>query len=205
MESKAPKASPGWYPTPGGGQRYWDGNSWLDIPLPESTGKAEPKGFRPDGKFIAILLVALGTIALLVIAVIVGLNAQAEAEKQRVVAAQQAEQKRIQDAEDKRIRDEEEARQALLTQRQALVDELETFLNDTVVPEHISKRFVRGTPLGVQCSPVAGGSLSDTTEESSSLECFASLEDNGNGTFSGRYYDVTYNWTTGYRTWTLRN
>ena len=205
MESRAPKASPGWYPTPGGGQRYWDGNSWLDIPLPESIVKAEPKGFRPDGKLIAIVLGTLATIALLVLAVLTGLNAQAEAERQRVVAAQQVEQKRIQDAEDKRIRDEETAKQAVLTERQARVDELETFLNDTVVPDHISKRLVRGTPLGVQCSPVAGGSLSDTTEESSSIECFASLKDNGNGTFNGEYYDVTYNWTTGYRTWQLRD
>jgi hypothetical protein len=205
MDSKAPKASPGWYPTPGGGQKYWDGNSWLDIPLPENVGKAETKGFRPDAKFIAIFLVALGTIALLVIAVIAGVNAQAEAEKQRVVAAQQAEQKKVKEAEDKRIRDEEAAKEAVLTERQARVDELETFLNDTVVPDHISKRLISGTPLGVQCSPVAGGSLSDTTEESTSIECFASLKDNGNGTFNGEYYDVTYNWTTGYRTWQLRD
>lgn len=30
----ASKAAPGWYPVPGGGQQYWDGERWLDIPMP---------------------------------------------------------------------------------------------------------------------------------------------------------------------------
>jgi uncharacterized protein HemX len=34
MEELPPAAPAGWYPSPEGGQRYWDGKNWLAIPAP---------------------------------------------------------------------------------------------------------------------------------------------------------------------------
>lgn len=44
-----PPAPPGWYPHPGGGQRYWDGTAWLETPpvdAPASPPASGPK--KPD-------------------------------------------------------------------------------------------------------------------------------------------------------------
>lgn len=35
-------APAGWYPTPDGQQRYWDGSTWLDTPPPPAAGGATP-------------------------------------------------------------------------------------------------------------------------------------------------------------------
>lgn len=43
-DDTAPAARAGWYPTPEGGQRYWDGARWLDLsapPAPEPTASIE--------------------------------------------------------------------------------------------------------------------------------------------------------------------
>lgn len=46
----------GWYPSPDGGQRYWNGSAWLDLPAPDATGTAKRRFAK---KPIIITLVAL--------------------------------------------------------------------------------------------------------------------------------------------------
>lgn len=38
----APGAPAGWYPLPGGGQRYWDGRAWVGDPVPTRKRPQEP-------------------------------------------------------------------------------------------------------------------------------------------------------------------
>lgn len=38
----APDAPAGWYPLPGGGQRYWDGHAWVGDPVPSTRRPEEP-------------------------------------------------------------------------------------------------------------------------------------------------------------------
>lgn len=199
IDDSAPKAAPGWYPSPTGGQRYWDGNAWLNIPAPEtstigqSTQQTQPVNRKILIGGAALVIVVVGII-------MISSNVQQENARQeeiRIQASQQAE-------EDAAVAREKSAAEAETTRRQGLVDDLEVYLNDNVIPDHIQKRLITGSPLGVICDPVAGGSLSDTTEETTAFQCFAQLEDNGNGSYLGRYYDVTYNWTTGHYSWDLR-
>jgi cell division protein FtsB len=147
----------------------------------------------------SILVVLGGTIGTILM--------QAELQRQEAVAAQEAEDAKIraaQEAEDAKIRAAEKAKNDLVRERQGLIDELEVLLNDTVIPDHIDRGLISGSPLGVYCSPVGGGSLSDSTQTTTVLECFAQLVDNGNGTYNGRFYDATYDWSDGRYSWNLR-
>lgn len=199
-DDSAPKAAPGWYPSPTGGQRYWDGNVWLDIPAPEPSAPVQEQQQVKQINRKAIFAFSAVAIAIVAIVMISSSVQQENArqEELRIQAAQQAQEAAA-------AAKEKAAAQAEVKRRQGLVDDLEVFLNDTVIPDHIQKRLINGSPMGVICDPVAGGSLSDTTEETTAFQCFAQLEDNGNGTHLGRYYDVTYNWTTGHYSWDLRD
>lgn len=41
-DEHGPAAPAGWYPTPDGGQRYWDGAQWLELPAPDTAVATEP-------------------------------------------------------------------------------------------------------------------------------------------------------------------
>ena len=197
----APKAVPGWYPTPSGGQRYWDGNTWLDIPEPQQEGMS-PKPENPANR--KMIIIGISVVVALIAIFLINSNVQQENARQeqiRIEASQQTKAEADQAAEEAK---EKAAVEAEKTRRQGLIEELEKYLNETVVPDHIQKRLISGTPFGVNCDPVAGGSLSDTSEETTALQCFAQLVENGDGSYRGSFYDVTYNWTTGYYTWDLR-
>ena len=58
---KAP-APAGWYPDPQGGQRYWDGTTWLDFPDPASDADpVEPRSrFRKRVILLTLLVGAAG-------------------------------------------------------------------------------------------------------------------------------------------------
>lgn len=62
----APPPPSGWYPDPsGGGQRYWDGNRWTDLPPPPSP-KTSPKKSRGSsiGKFLFAVVAIIALAAL---------------------------------------------------------------------------------------------------------------------------------------------
>lgn len=66
-ESSAPIASPGWYPSSKGGQRYWDGKTWLDVPEPSaSTTPRIPEEAKLKLKPRIIIGVIISTIVLIV-------------------------------------------------------------------------------------------------------------------------------------------
>lgn len=46
MHEHENRAAPGWYPTPSGEQRYWDGNQWLALPPPEVSQIVPAPGSR---------------------------------------------------------------------------------------------------------------------------------------------------------------
>lgn len=47
----------GWYSTPSGEQRYWDGEKWLDLPPPRSEGTGAPQ--RRGWVLTAVLIVVV--------------------------------------------------------------------------------------------------------------------------------------------------
>lgn len=60
MTSEQPPVPPGWYPTPDGQQRYWDGTGWTEQIAP-SAGAAEPSsahGADPTGDERSVAMMA---------------------------------------------------------------------------------------------------------------------------------------------------
>lgn len=70
-------SAPGWYPSPSGGRRYWDGKKWLDLPDPDATpstdspmgrssipSKPPPSRATRWGVIIVIVLVVGGCAAM---------------------------------------------------------------------------------------------------------------------------------------------
>jgi hypothetical protein len=66
MTDDAPSAPAGWYPAPDGGQRYWDGAEWQNLPGPApqygSTYSGQESGMRRLPVILAA--VALATVGL---------------------------------------------------------------------------------------------------------------------------------------------
>src|SRR5699024_4178598 len=64
----------------------------------------------------------------------------------------------------------------------------------TMAEEDLEDGLIEGDEVSeVSCSPVAGGSVGDLDQETTALQCFASTEENDDGTWSGYYYDSTVN------------
>lgn len=79
MSDNVEPAAAGWYPTPDGEQRYWDGTSWLDIPAPPTapqtpvTATNDAATSQPPKTTRRPLLVALSAVgAVVVVAGVVG-------------------------------------------------------------------------------------------------------------------------------------
>lgn len=206
---------PGWYPTPDGNQQYWDGQQWLSIPPPDPADRPNRRT-RTLVAFIASLVVAAvigGGAALWQLdradrrAAAEQASAWAAAEEESIrvaeeesaqaaeeaASAEAAEQESIRAAEQA----EQEADAAEREARELVVTEVEASIT-TMAEDHISEGLIDGSEiLDVSCSPVAGGSLGDLDQETTALQCFASTEENDDGTWSGFSYDATVNWTTG--------
>ncbi|MCW2900084.1 MAG: hypothetical protein JWO67_2349 [Streptosporangiaceae bacterium] len=63
--------------------------------------------------------------------------------------------------------------------------------------KHAAEGTIQGPIISVTCSPVAGGSTDDLTQQTTVFECFVANKDNGDGTMSGYNYNATMNWSTG--------
>ncbi len=60
-DDTAPAAPAGWYPTADGGQRYWDGTTWLDVPAPPTVDEpGEPLVETPEAASAASVLRSQG-------------------------------------------------------------------------------------------------------------------------------------------------
>ena len=190
----------GWYPVPSGGQRYWDGAKWLDLPAPSSSlepaknTKRLPKKWA-IGALVALVLVCGGGAiwkvahdAQVAAAEEAAINLAAQEEADRV-AAEEARRAEAQAAQQKRDNAERAS-------REAAVAEIETSVK-TMAEGHVAKGLIDGSIISVSCSPVSGGSTDDLTETTTVFECFVATNDNGDGTMSGFKYHATMNWTSG--------
>lgn len=207
MEESGKAAPPGWYPTPEGGSRYWDGGQWLDLPSPEKSGAP-----RRKSTVRTWLLVLAGAVAVAAL-IAVGLLLNANHEREERAAAAEAREQAAAEA-DARAAEERASAEDAARELQEQQDEQERDLRRDAVTgveesveemagEHISDGIIDGEVLEVSCSPVAGGSVDDLTEQTTVFECFVATEDNGDGTMSGFYYNATMNWTTGSFTYGL--
>lgn len=190
----------GWYPDPSGGQRYWDGAKWLDLPAPSSSlepaknTKRRPKKWAIGALVALVLLGGGGAIwkvahdAQVAAAEEAAINLAAQEEADRV-AAEEARRAEAQAAQQKRDNAERAS-------REAAVAEIETSVK-TMAEGHVAKGLIDGSIISVSCSPVSGGSTDDLTETTTVFECFVAINDNGDGTMSGFKYHATMNWTSG--------
>lgn len=186
----------GWYPTPDGKQRYWDGEKWTNLPYDDVAPVEEKKAPRFSKR---TKLIALGAVLVIVLgagtAVGVKLKldsdtaAAAEVAADKALAAQEAEEKRVAEAAATAERLEREARKSAVTGVEASVK--------TMAEGHTGTGLIDGPIISVGCVPVDGGSTDDLTETTTVFECFVANKDNGDGTLSGYYYNATMNWSTG--------
>ena len=207
MDAGAPKAAPGWYPTPEGGQRYWDGASWLDIPAPPSTnaGQSSPAAggsVASSGSKRGLIAAAVVVGAILVLGTAGGITWKVIHDQQVAAAELQAaeEAEAQQAAEEKAARDAKAAAaRAEASQREQRADAVAGIEESirVMAEGHIAEGLIDGPVLEVDCSPVNGGSTDDLTEKTTVFKCFVANVDNGDGTYRGYNYNATMNWSTG--------
>ncbi|ORI21180.1 DUF2510 domain-containing protein [Rhodococcus sp. 1168] len=199
MPDEPLSAQPGWYPTPDGRQRYWNGSTWLD--LPEPSGPSAPTSvktprWRPSKKLVIIAAAALLVLAVggITAKIFHDSNVKAEQQVAQDAADQAAQQEsdRVAAAAAAQKKADDSERVSRLISVSGIESSIKKMAED-----HISKGIVDGPIISVSCSPVSGGSADDLTATTTVFECFVSNEDNGDGTMSGYKYHSTMNWTTG--------
>ncbi len=207
MHEHENRADPGWYPTPSGEQRYWDGSQWLALPAPEVSQIVPASGSRR-------LWIWGAVVTLLIVGIIVGTGSFVIADRNRARAAAEAS---VQAAEEASIRAAEEAAEEAASieaaeeaaqreqdredreernSRRETVTEIEESISE-MAEGHIAQGILDGQVISTSCSPVAGGSLEDLTEQTTVFDCFVATEDNGDGTMYGYHYHSTMNWNSG--------
>jgi hypothetical protein len=201
----------GWYPTPNGGQRYWDGQRWLALPDPD-----QPTVYPEEDGDSFSAPTATGTrkkavigsvvVALILIAAGVGLvlknnhdtdlrNAAAASTASSLAAAsssQAAAAASAAAAEAERVQRERAGRAADVQQIEADIKKM--------AEKQVADGLFDGPVLSASCDPVGGGSTDDLTAKTTIFECFAATHQNDDGTLSGRKYHATMNWDT--ESWT---
>lgn len=207
-----PQTRPGWYPDPDGGQRYWDGAKWLDIPAPDPRPDAAA-GAAPSRAPRRGLIVGAVVTVLAVLILGGGLLAWklvSDSEAARVAAEQVAEAERERQEEAERVAEREAAAEraaeaeaeAERAVRAASIPDIEASVKK-MAEDHAADGIIEGPVLDVTCSPVDGGSIDDLTDLTTVFECFAATVDNGDGTMTGFTYNATMNWSDGTYTYGL--
>ena len=207
----------GWYPTPTGGQQFWDGQKWLALPPPTDaaapaadlaaaderpTRRRSPKWVLIAGAALIVLGLIGGGIAWKVAddaraaeAAEAAAEAAAERAAEEEREAQEREEAAAAAAQERRDDAERDERRASVTEIEASVKKM--------ADGHASDGIIDGPIIDVTCSPVGGGSTDDLTEQTTVFECFAANKDNGDGTMSGYTYNATMNWSSGSYTYGL--
>lgn len=211
-DSSAPPA--GWYPTPTGGQRYWDGEKWLALPapsseVPSSTDAPEVRSVPNNRRSRKWLLIAGGLVLLLgLIGGAIAWKISTDAQQEATAAAEAAEKSAAEESEARASEAaaasaaQERRDEAERATRRETVTEIEASIK-TMAEGHAADGIIDGPILEVSCSPVGGGSTDDLTEQTTVFECFVANEDNGDGTMSGYTYNATMNWSSGSYTYGL--
>lgn len=210
MPSELAAVPPGWYPAPQGGQRYWDGQSWLALPEPDDATPFPGEDTSPAGKGAAdrkkIVIAGAAALIVIVAAAIGALmwkNSHDTQMRNDAIAASSSRAAADKSAADaaaaELVRRDNETKRA---ERTAAVTELESSV-EALAQEHVDGGLFDGPVLSVTCDPVGGGSTDDLTAQTTIFECFAATTDNGDGTLRGRKYHATMNWDTGKYTYGL--
>ena len=209
-----PNTPAGWYPTPDGRQRYWDGSSWTDLPWQQedakaggSTGRASRAKWNPRRR--KALLIA-GAAAVIIGGLLVGgLVAKGASDRQQAaakvvkihtaesLAAAEAKASADAAAEAKKVKDDAER-----TSRAATVTEIEASVKK-MAEKDVADKILDGPIIAVKCSPIGAGSTNDLTQLTTVFECFAANKDNGDGTQSGYTFNANMNWSDGSYTYGL--
>ncbi len=214
----SPTPAAGWYPTPTGEQRYWDGQQWLSLPPPPDAAPMTPgvhlggPGPKRSQRTKWSLIVAS---AVLLLGLIGGGIAWkiADDERRAEAAAQAAAEQSAAEASEEKAREEaaaasaaaaaqERADDAERASRLSSIPEIEASVK-AMAEDHAADGLIDGPITEVTCSPVGGGSTDDLTQQTTVFECFAAYKDNGDGTMSGYTYNATMNWSTGSYTYGL--
>lgn len=202
----------GWYPTPTGDQRYWDGSQWLALPPPAEPelgmgrNQSSPSEKKKTGRWLAIAVAVLLLLGLAGggIAWKIAHDDRVAAAKAEAAAEEAAAEER--EREERRAENQRAAREqrdeSERASRRASAAEIEGSVK-TMAEGHVSDGLIDGPILEVSCSPVGGGSTDDLTEQTTVFECFVGHTDNGDGTMSGYTYNATMNWSTGRYTYSL--
>lgn len=210
-----PKTPAGWYPTPDGRQRYWDGSHWTDRPWdePDATATVEPTRPVPLTKWSRQRrkrALIVGAAVVIILGLLAGGLALKGAGDRQVAAAKiakihtaerlaAAEKKNAADAaaEAQRVKDDAER-----TARTAEVTGIEASVK-TMAEKDVTDQLLVGPILSVKCAPIGSGSTNDLTQLTSVFECFAANRDNGDGTQSGYTFHANMNWSDGSYTYGL--
>ena len=216
MSDSAPPRTPaGWYPTPDGRQRYWDGSKWTDLPWSEAdaltsgTSTGHVPRLRWSSKRRKTALIAGAALFVVVGLLVGGLALKGASDRQiaatKIAKIHTAERLAAADAKAsadaaaaaKRVKDDAEraARTATVTGIEASVK--------TMAEKDVTDKLLVGPILSVKCSPIGSGSTNDLTQLTSVFECFAANKDNGDGTQSGYTFHANMNWSDGSYTYGL--
>lgn len=203
IEAPPPSAPAGWYPGTDGKQRYWDGQAWLQLPPPEgaeSSAEAgdttSPGAAKRPRRTMVIALVS----AIVVVLGVLGAYAaksRYDGQQAAIAASQEADARA---AKEKQQQAETAAKQAHdaaeRASRKDAVDGIEASVKK-MAQKHAKQGLIEGPIINVSCDPVAGGSLDDLSEKTTTFQCFVADKKNKDGTMSGYYYHATMNWDTG--------
>lgn len=204
MSGDAPRPAAGWYPTPDGTQKYWDGEQWLNIPAPDtSPSPAAIRSSSPRKVSKRGLVIAAAVVAAVLVIGGGGALAWKVANDQQVAAAEHeaaekaaAEEAAKKEAEERAAAVAAAAEKTERDTRTAAIPGIEESIR-VMAEGHIADELIDGPVLSVDCSPVNGGSTDDLTEQTTVFECFVANVDNGDGTMTGYTYNATMNWSTG--------
>ncbi len=204
----------GWYPTPDGSSRYWNGTAWTSLPVPRDVGgRAQPRRLRKRPSRRALIVTSAIVVLLLAgggTAWKVSADASVSAAKAahaKVLAAEKkkaAEQEAATYAEQQKEAAKEAADTAERTARAASVKEIEASVK-TMATTDATTGVITGPILSASCSPVNGGSTDDLTAQTTVFQCFVADKNNADGTQSGYYFHATMNWTASTYTYGLGN
>jgi hypothetical protein len=169
MAKDSPQAPAGWYPDPSGGQRYWDGKKWLDIPEPTvHTAPSSHEATRTNTNLY--LWIAGAVVAILIIFVTV-VSANQSAQEQRVEEQQTAQEEQQRQAEAAAQAESDR----ILEERTSQVSEIVESVKVSA-QELLDERYISGSIIDAYCNPVAGGSLSDINESTTVLNVLLPLK-----------------------------
>ncbi|TQL62051.1 hypothetical protein [Rarobacter faecitabidus] len=209
---------PGLYANADGVTRLWDGKEWLTPAVP-AHGEGEPAPIvarkRPPRRALAlvafvVVVVLCGTTAYIILsdrsdrraiaaaAAVTEAERIAAAERVRVDEAQRvAEEERVAAAE---VARKEEEATIEKESRAKTVKQLEKHVLKTA-RKRVKDGYYSEKVRQASCMAVAGSSIEDLAQTSTTFSCLAVTSENEDGTNSGYELEAVINWSTGEMSW----